>query len=66
MVCVLYCGSFNLFCNVQVCVCVGFVMFSCFVNKCTGIYCVFCIVITVFLYCFVYVYLFFFMLLFNL
>ena len=29
------------FCNVWVCVCVGFVMCGCFGNKCTCIYCVF-------------------------
>ena len=28
----LYCGFFNLFCNVWVCVCVGFVMCGCFGN----------------------------------
>ena len=27
--CILYCGCFNLFCNVWVCVCVGFVMCGC-------------------------------------
>ena len=34
----LYCGCFNLFCNVWVCVCVGFVMCGCFGNMCTCIY----------------------------
>ena len=29
LVCILYCGCFNLFCNVWVCVCVGFVMCEC-------------------------------------
>ena len=29
LVCILYCGCFNLFCNVWVCVCVGFVMCGC-------------------------------------
>jgi len=29
------------FCNVWVCVCVGFVMCGCFCNMCTYIYCVF-------------------------
>jgi hypothetical protein len=54
------------FCNVWVCVCVGFVMCGCF-DKCVGVlvicvlvFTVFCIVYTVFLYCFVYVYLFLF------
>jgi len=58
------------FCNVWVCICVGFVMCGCvyvwvcvrvgfvmcgcFGNMCTCIYCV-RIVCTVFLYCFVYV-----------
>jgi hypothetical protein len=42
------------FCNVWVCVCVGFVMCGCFGNMCSCIYCV--------LYCFVYVYLFLFVL----
>jgi hypothetical protein len=42
------------FCNVCVCVGVGFVMFGCFGNMCTCVYCV--------LYCFVYVYLFVFLL----
>jgi hypothetical protein len=57
LVCVLYCGCFNWFCNVWVCVCVGFsmcgyvyvwvcvcvvfVMCGCFGNMCTCIYCVF-------------------------
>jgi len=56
LVCILYCGCFNLFCNVWVCVCVGvgmwgcvygwvcvcvgFVMCGCFGNMCTCIYCV--------------------------
>ena len=55
------------FCNVWVCVCVGFVMWGCFGNMCTCIVCtVFCVVCTVFctvfLYCFAYVYLFLFVL----
>jgi hypothetical protein len=33
---ILYCGCFNLFCNVWVCVCVGFVMCGCFDN-CMGV-----------------------------
>jgi len=52
------------FCNVWVCVCVGFVMCGCFDN-CVGVliirvlvFIVFCIACTVLLYCFVYVYLF--------
>jgi hypothetical protein len=51
------------FCNVWVCVCVGFVMFGCF-DTCVGVlvicvlvFTVFCTVCTVFLYCFFYVYL---------
>ena len=51
------------FCNVWVCVCVGFVTYVCFDN-CVGVlvicllvFTVFCIVCTVFLYCFAYVYL---------
>ena len=62
------------FCNVWVCVCVGFVMCGCvyvcvfcnvWVCVCVGVlvicvlvFSVFCIVCTVFLYCFVYVHLF--------
>jgi hypothetical protein len=38
--CILYCGCFHLFCNVRVCVCVGFVMWGCFGNMFTCIYCV--------------------------
>jgi hypothetical protein len=52
----LYCGCFNLFCNVWVCVCVGVMLISVLV------FTVFCIVCTVFLYCFVFVYLFLFVL----
>ena len=51
---ILHCGCFNLFCNVWVCVCGGFVMCRCFGNMCTCIYCA--------LFCFVYVYLFLFVL----
>jgi hypothetical protein len=29
LMCILYCGCFNWFCNVWVCVCVGFVMCGC-------------------------------------
>jgi len=54
------------FCNVWVCVCVGFVMCGCFDN-CVGVllirvlvFTVFSIVCTGFLYCFVYAYLFLF------
>ena len=46
-----------LFCNVWVCVCVGFVMCGCFGNMCTciycvlyGLYCVFCIVSFMYIY----------------
>ena len=38
LVCILYCGCFNLFCNVWVCVFVGFVIYWCFVNIRTCIY----------------------------
>ena len=62
LVCILYCGCFNLFCDVCVSVCVGSVMCTCFDN-CVGVLVicllvltVFCIICTVFLYCFVYVY----------
>jgi hypothetical protein len=57
LACILFCGCFNLFCNVWVCVCVCFVMCGCvyvwvcvcvcfvmcgcFGNMCTCIYCVF-------------------------
>ena len=39
LVCILYCGCFNLFCNMWVCVCVGFVMCECvyvWVCACVG------------------------------
>ena len=61
MVCILCCGCFNLFCNVWLCVCVGFVACGCSGNMCT-VFTVFCNVCTVVLYCFVYVYLFLFVL----
>jgi len=54
------------FCNVWVCVCVGFVLCACFDNCvgvlviCVLVFIVFCIFCTVFLYCFVHVYLFLF------
>ena len=49
LVCILYCGCFNLFCNMWLCVCVHFVMSGCFGNMCTCIYCVlYFIVFTVF------------------
>ena len=72
MVCILYCGCFNWFCNVWVCVYLDFV--TCgyvyvLVLLCVGVlvicvlvFTVFCIVCIVFLYCFVCVYLFFFVL----
>ena len=50
LVCVFYCGCFNVFCNVWVCVWGCFVRCGCFGNMCTCIYCVLC--------CFFYVYLF--------
>jgi len=40
LVCIFYCDCFNLFCNMWVCVCVGFVMCGCFGNTCPCIYCV--------------------------
>jgi hypothetical protein len=44
------------FCNVWVCVCVGFVMCRCIDNYVGGL--VICVLVfTVFLYCFIYVYL---------
>jgi hypothetical protein len=42
LVCTLYYGCFNLFCNVWVCVCVNFVMCGCFGIMCTCICCVLC------------------------
>ena len=33
---VLYCGCFNMFCNVRLCVCVGFVMCGC-CDNCVGV-----------------------------
>jgi len=70
VVCTLYCGCFHLFCNMWVCVYVGFVMCGCvhvWVLQCVGIlvicvlvFTVFCIVCTVFLSCFIYVQLFLF------
>jgi hypothetical protein len=63
-VCIRTCG----FCNVWVCVCMGFVMCGYFDN-CVGVlvirvlvFTVFCIFCTVLLYCFVYVCLFLFVL----
>ena len=41
LVCILYCGCFNLFCNMWVSVGGGFVMCGCFGKMCTCIYCVF-------------------------
>jgi hypothetical protein len=38
LVCTMYCGSFNLFCNVWVCVCVGFVMCGCVCEKKMNVY----------------------------
>ena len=42
------------FCNVWLCVCVGFVMCGCFEN-CVGVLVICVLVFTVFLYCLVYV-----------
>jgi hypothetical protein len=47
------------FCNVWVCVCVGFVMCGCF-NNCVVVLVIRVIVFTMFLCCFVYVHLFLF------
>jgi len=55
LVCILYCGCFNLFCNVWICVCVGVLVIRVLE------FAVFCSVCTVFLYGFVYVYLFLFL-----
>ena len=54
------------FCNMWMCVCVGFVMCGCFDNCvdvlviCVLVFTVFCVVCTAFFYSFVYVYLFLF------
>jgi len=45
------------FCNVWVCVCVGFIMCGCFGN-CVGVLVIRVLVFNVCLYCFFYVYLF--------
>ena len=55
--CILYCGCFNLFCNVWGCVCVGFVMCGVLVI-CVLVFIVFVLFVLYFLYYFVYVYLF--------
>jgi hypothetical protein len=48
---------FNLFCNVWVCVCVGFVMCRCFGNMHTCIYCVlYCLYYVFWIVSFIYVY----------
>ena len=44
------------FCNVWLCVCMGFVLYG-FVDNCVGVLVIRVIVFTVSLYCFVYVYL---------
>ena len=46
------------FCNVRMCVCVGFVMCGYFDN-CVSVSVICVLVFTMFLYCFVYVYLFY-------
>jgi hypothetical protein len=59
----LCCGCFNLFCNVWVCVCVGFVMYGFFFWQNVYLYLVcFVLFLARLLYCFVYVYLFLFVL----
>ena len=60
--CTLYCGCFKLFCNVCICMCVGFVMHEYFGNMCTCISYSWFRLYYVFLCCFVYVYLFLFVL----
>ena len=57
--CIVYCGCLNLFCNVWVCVCVGFEMCGCSDN-CVGLLVICVLVFTVILYCLSYVYLFLF------
>jgi hypothetical protein len=47
------------FCNVWVCVCMGFIMCGCFDN-CMGVLVICVLVFTVFLHCFTYVYVFLF------
>ena len=59
LACVLYCGCFNLFCNMWVCVGVWFVMCGCFDN-CVGGLIIRVLIFSVFLYCFVYMYVFLF------
>jgi hypothetical protein len=51
----LYYGCFNVFCDMWVCVCMGFVM-----CVCVGVLIKCVLLFAVFLYCFVYVYLFLF------
>ena len=49
--CILYCGCFNLFCNMWVCVCVGFVMCGCvyvWVCVCVGFVMCGCVYVWVF------------------
>ena len=45
--CILFCGCFNFFCNMWVCVCVGFVMCGC-VDHCLGVLVICVLVFTVF------------------
>jgi hypothetical protein len=45
--CIVYCGCFNLFCNVWVCVGVGFVMCGC-CDYCVGVLVICVLVFTVF------------------
>jgi len=59
LVCILYCGCSNLFCEVLVCVCMGFVRCGCFDN-CVVVLVICVLVFTVFLCCFFYVFLFLF------
>ena len=56
-VCILYCGCFNLFCNVWMCVFVGFVLCGCFGNMFTRIYCVlYCLYCVFYIVSFMYIY----------
>ena len=61
LVCILYCGCFNLFCNVWVCECMGFVMCGCMCGCFRNVYLYlpcFCIVsfICVCMYLYIYIY----------
>jgi len=62
LMCIFYCGCFNLFCNVWVCVGVFWQLCGCFGNMCTCIYCVlyywycvFCIASNMYIHLFLFV-----------